>query len=99
MIIPSNALGINYGINVLDVNNPSNNDYLPQMSISISDDTMDRAANIAGAKEAVLEATEAAALAMYNSLAISFPSPDYELDGRFSYHQITITADDDWPAA
>lgn len=97
---PNDANGIGFGFIVHDLNNPENDEHLPQMSVSITDETWNNTSSVSGAHDAMATALEAAATAINDSLTTSFPSPDYEVHGRFSYSTpAPLTEIDPWPGA
>lgn len=95
---PDDAQGIGFGFIVHDLVNPGNDDYMPQMGVVVTEETWNNTASVTGGHDKVIAALDAAATAMYDSLTASFPSPDYEVHGRFAYHQTNITDIDPWPA-
>lgn len=95
---PNNAHGISFGFIVHDLVTPENDEHLPQMSVSITDETWNNTSSVSGAHDAMMAALESAAVAIDNSLTTSFPSPTYEVHGRFSYSTpAPITEIDPWP--
>ncbi len=96
---PSDASGMAFQFTVYDQVNPVNQDYMPYLTVGVPEDMWGLTASISGGHDKVTAALEAAATAMYDSLVASYPSPDYEVHGRFGYSQPSIPTNvDPWPA-